>query len=323
MTVDTNTVVCFFSLNSDMFAGGCLFIDHASTFVHVEFLKHSNTHETLKAKHNFELMARYSGVIPQSYLSDNGGSFASAKFTEHLGTLKQAVKFAGVGAHHHNGHAERAIQTIMSIARTMMLHLVVHWPDVADATLCPMAVSHAVFLHNHVPHLTSGLCPSDVFTKSTWEQRKYYDLHVWGCPVYVSEKAIADGKKLPRWKPRSTCCVNMGLSKKLASTVPLVLNPQTGDITPRHHVVFDDCFTTVATNVDALPDFNTTCWARLLGNSSFQFPFNEDDDNNATEEARMDSQTTTDINENQTRVATAMDVATAVEHLPIPPPAEI
>ena len=242
------------SLNSDIFAGGCLFIDYASNFVHFEFQKHLNTHETLKAKQSFELMARDSGVIPQSYLSDNEGSFTTAKFTEHLGT----------------------------------------------------------------PDLTSGLCPSDVFTKSRWEQRKYHDLHVWGCPVYVLEKAIADGKKLPRWKPRSTRCVNMGLSKKHASTVPLVLNPQTGYITPQYHVVFDDWFATVATNVDALPDLNTTHWARLFGDSRFQFPFNEDDDNDAAEEARMDSQTTTDINENQTRVTTAMDESTAVEQLPVP-----
>ena len=41
-----------------------------------------------------------------------------------------------------------------------------------------------------------------------------------------------------------------------------------------------------------------------------------------TEEARMDSQTTEAINENQTRVATAMDEATAIEQLPVPPPAE-
>ena len=53
----------------------------------------------------------------------------------------------------------------------------------------------------------------------------------------------------------------MGLSKKHAITVPLVLNPQTGYITPQYHVVFDDWFATVATNVDALPDFNTTCKA--------------------------------------------------------------
>ncbi len=33
-----------------------------------------------------------------------------------------------------------------------------------------------------------------------------------------------------------------------------------------------------------------TRWARFLGNSRYQFPFDEDDENNATEEARMDSQ---------------------------------
>ena len=184
-----------------MFAGGCLFIDHASNFVHVELQKQLNTHERMKAEQDFELMVRDSGVIPQSYLSDNGGSFTTAKFTEHLGTLKQVVEFAGVGAHHHNGHTERNIQTIMSIAWTKMLHSAVHWPYVADATLWPMAVTSAVFLHNHVLNLPSGLCPHHVFTKLRWEQRKFHDLHVWGCPVYVLEKAIADGKKLPLWKP--------------------------------------------------------------------------------------------------------------------------
>ncbi|KAI2511912.1 hypothetical protein MHU86_2428 [Fragilaria crotonensis] len=136
------------------------------------------------------------------------------------------------------------------------------------------------------------------------------------------EKTIADGKKLPRWKPRSIRCVNMGLSKKHASTVPLVLNPETGYITPQYHIVFDDWFATVATNVDALPDFNTTRWARLFGDSRYQFPFDDDDDNDATEEARMDSQATEAINENQTRVATSMDEAVAIEQLPVPPLAE-
>jgi hypothetical protein len=238
-----------------LYSRGCLFIDHASNFVHVEFQKNLKTHETLKAKQNFELMARDSGVIPQSYLSDNGGCFTSAKFTEHLGTLKQVVKFAGVGAHHHNGHAERAIQMIMSIARTMMLHSAVHWPDVADSTLWLMVVPHASFLHNHVPNLVSGLCPSDEFSKSRWEQRKSQDLHVWECPVYILEKAVvADGKKLSRWKPRSVCCIIMGLSKKHASTVSLVLNPETGYIAPQYHIVFDDWFATVARNADACDD---------------------------------------------------------------------
>ena len=74
------------------------------------------------------------------------------------------MKFAGVGAHHHNGNVERAIQTVMLIARTMMLCSAIHWPDVADPMLWPMAVQHAVFLHNHVVDDTTGLSSSDVFT---------------------------------------------------------------------------------------------------------------------------------------------------------------
>jgi transposase InsO family protein len=89
-----------------MFTGGCLFIDHASNFVHVENQCHLNTHETIKAKEAFEVMCRDHGVIPQSYLSDNGKAFTSAGFTSHLSQFEQVMKFAGVGAHHHNGNAE-------------------------------------------------------------------------------------------------------------------------------------------------------------------------------------------------------------------------
>jgi len=213
-----------------MFTGGCLFIDHASNFVHVKNQCHLNTHETIKAKEAFEVMCRDHGVIPQSYLSDNGKAFTSAGFTSHLSQFEQVMKFAGVGAHHHNGNAERAIQTIMSIARTMMLHSAIHWPDVADPMLWPMAVQHAVFLHNHVADDSTGLSPSNVFTRTRWPQRKLHDLHVWGCPVYVLEKAMADGQKLPRWKPRAHRAVNMGLSPQHASTVPLVLNPEQGQL---------------------------------------------------------------------------------------------
>ncbi len=108
-----------------------------------------------------------------------------------MAASEQALRFAGVGAHHQNGNAERAIQTIMSVARTMMLHAAIHWPDVADTALWPMAVAHAVCLHNHVPNPTTGLAPSDVFTKSRWEQRKFHDVHVWGCPVYVLDSKIS------------------------------------------------------------------------------------------------------------------------------------
>jgi hypothetical protein len=52
-----------------------------------------------------------------------------------------------------------------------------------------------------------------------------------GMPVYVLDNMISDGKKLPRWTPRSTRTVKLGFSDKHTSSVPLVFNPQTGYIT--------------------------------------------------------------------------------------------
>jgi hypothetical protein len=139
------------------------------------------------------------GVIPQAYHSENGSSFTSSGFTARLCEFAQVTSFAGAGAHHHNGTVERAIQTIMNMSRTMMLHAAIHWPDVADSTLWPMAVAHAVYLYNHMPAaLDTGISPADMFTKTRWEQRKFHDVHVWGCPVYVLDKTLSDGKKLPR-----------------------------------------------------------------------------------------------------------------------------
>ena len=89
----------------------------------------------------------------------------------------------------------------MSIARTMMLHSAIHWPEMADPSLWSMAVAHAVFLYNHVPDPNTGLSPVDVFTKTRWPLHQLCELHVWGCPVYVLEKTLADGKKIPKWRP--------------------------------------------------------------------------------------------------------------------------
>ena len=269
------------TIDSELYVDDCFFNDHASGFVHVEFQTHLTTHETLMSKENVELMCCDHGVILQSYLSDNAKCFTSKDFAERLSLFEQIVRFAGVGAHHHNGNgnAERSIQRIMSIARTMMLHSAIHWPDVTDASLWPMAVQHAVFLHsNHMSNQTTGLTPVNIFTKSRWQQHTFHDLYAWGCPVYVLEKTIGDGRKLPRWKPRSTRCVNMGLSSKHASTVPIILNPSTGYITPQFHIVFDDWFSTIASTVATLPDSNSPAWATLFGESSFQYSFDNDDD---------------------------------------------
>ena len=106
-----------------------------------------------------------------------------------------------------------------------------HWSDDANPTLWHLAVKHAVFLVNHMPDPRTRLYPSDVFTKTRWEQKKLTGVHVWGCPVYVLDKMISVGKKLPGWTPCSTCTVNLGLLDKHPAPIPLVIfKPQTGYI---------------------------------------------------------------------------------------------
>jgi transposase InsO family protein len=74
-------------------------------------------------------------VIPTEYLLDNGSNFTSKAFSKNILKLDQKAIFAGVGAHHHNGIAERHIQMIMAIARSMLIHSAVHLPAVADTAL--------------------------------------------------------------------------------------------------------------------------------------------------------------------------------------------
>ena len=294
----------------DRYVGGCIFVDHASSHIHVEFQSSLSSHETLTAKIEYEKLCRDVGVIPQKYVSDNGRSFASREFSEHLSNFYQIIKFAGVGAHHHNAQAERAIRTIMTIARTMMIHGGIYWPDVADSTLWPMAVKHACFLYNHVPSHVTGLSPSDIFSRIRWPQKKFLDLHVWGCPVYVLEKSLQDGKKIPKWRPRSNRSIYMGISNKHASTVPLVLSTSTGAITPQFHIVFDDWFATIGANHDELPDFSSDEWNKMFGDSTYQYITEEieDEDNREDLLETMRSQIQADL------ISDAQDKA----HPPVP-----
>ncbi|MEL7340175.1 MAG: hypothetical protein AAGM67_06790, partial [Bacteroidota bacterium] len=260
------------------YSGGSLFVDHASKHVHVEFQEHFNAPETISALKAYERLCHDSGVIPQAFVTDNGASFQSKAFMEHLARNEQSIRYAGAGSHHQNGLAERTIQTIMAMARTMMLNAAIHWPEVADATLWPLAVQHSVWLWNHLPDPSNGLSPIDIWSKSRWPLRKLHDVHVFGCPIYVLAKRISDGKKVGKWEPRSSRMINVGFSPLHSSSVPLALNPATGYITPQWNVVFDDSFSTISSTAETLPDFMSPAWMDMFGDATFVYPTDELDD---------------------------------------------
>lgn len=234
----------FGKASSATYKGGCIFVDHSSGYIHVEHQVGFSAVETIRAKQAFEQFAIANGVVVESYLTDSG-TFKAAAFVNHIHSHEQRIHYCGANAHHKNGIAERAVRTVSNMARAMLLHASTLWKDGIDSSLWPMAVSYSAYQYNHIPN-SIGLCPGDFFTGSALPRHRLLAIHVWGCPVYVLDPKLQAGQKLPRWQPRSRRGVFMGFSHLHSSDVPLVLNLQTGSITPQFHVVFDDYFSTVS-----------------------------------------------------------------------------
>jgi hypothetical protein len=92
---------------------------------------------------------------------------------------------------------------------------------------------------------------------------------VWGCPVYVLNPKLQDGKKLPKWTMRSRQGVYLGISPVHASTVGRILNITTGAITPQYHVMYDEYYTTVNGYAsDAI--FDSELWTTLLSRDGLE-----------------------------------------------------
>jgi hypothetical protein len=189
-------------------------------------------------------MARDEGFRIKSYHSDNG-IFASPDFKHHCSLQNQKYNFGAVGAKHQNGIAERNIKTVAQWARANMLHLATLWPQYANAKYWPQAIDYAVWVFNRLPNMESGISPNEIWSGVRSPSEELSRSHVFGCPVYVLDASLQDGKKIPKWNPRARLGLFLGFSELHSSQVPLVLNVNTGYISPQFHVIFDDKFETV------------------------------------------------------------------------------
>jgi hypothetical protein len=229
----------------DRFGGGTIFVDHASTKIYIKHQVSLKAGETIQAKRAFERDALQHGVKVQHYHADNG-VFDTRNFLDEIQRCGQTIEFCGVGAHHQNGVAERAIRTVTEWARAMLLHAALHWPDRASLDLWPFAMNYAVYIWNTLPKRDLRISPQEIFTKTKCDSSHFLQrLHVWGCPAYVLDPKLQDDKKLPKWSPRSSRGQFLGLSTDHSSNIGLILNLRTGYISPQFHVVYDDLFQTV------------------------------------------------------------------------------
>ena len=202
------------------YCGGTLFVDAASGYVFVNHQASLTAAESIQGKMMFERNAREHGVTVQNYRTDNG-IYTSREFLRELSEQGQGLTVSGVDAHWQNGAAEGAINIVVAKARTMLLHAALRWPDAFDKSLWPLALSHAAYLYNNTPNkdLLGGFSPLEVWSGVKSDHHQLKNLRPWGCPVYVLDPTLCQGKAIPKWKPRSRRGQYMGVSHYHASTV--------------------------------------------------------------------------------------------------------
>ena len=158
------------------------------------------------------------------YHRDNG-VFSASKFCDDHDLKYQKLTFSGVGAKHKNGHAKWAIQAIMWMACTFMIHVSLPWNecDTNDIALWPFAI----------------VIPWDAYTRAI--QFLQSQLHTCsGLPPHVLDLKLQDGKKIPKWNHQSCLGQYLVAVEDHSLLVANMRHLMTGHFSSQFHIVFDD-----------------------------------------------------------------------------------
>ena len=136
------------------FDGGTIYNDATSGLISVEHHASLGANETFMGKEQFEQWIYDHACIEIKHFHGDNGIFSSKEYCEVCTNKMQLKPFSGVGEQHQNSKAEQAIQTIMYMACTFMVHWSLHWTDMGadDISLWPFPVKHTVWIYNHVPN---------------------------------------------------------------------------------------------------------------------------------------------------------------------------
>ena len=86
--------------------------------------------------------------------------------------------------------------------------------------------------------------PTQIFAKTEVSSNPKH-WKPFGCPVYVLDNSLQGQQPFHKWKGRSKAGVYIGRSPQHGKNVSLVLDQDTGLVSPQSHVAFDPTFETV------------------------------------------------------------------------------
>ena len=105
----------------------------------------------------------------KGYHTDNG-IFNSSEFMEELLKKQQKIRFSGAGASNQNGAAERAIKTVVTMARNMLMHAALRCPeDTLSTDLWEMAMDYTVWVYNRNLDMQLELSAIQIWSRSRFE----------------------------------------------------------------------------------------------------------------------------------------------------------
>ena len=100
----------------------------------------------------------------------------------------QHIRFIESVANNQNGFTKRVIQTIIQMSHIMMIHSAIRSSQgTITAELWPMAIHHAVWLYNWMPHKDSVMSTYKLWSHYSFITSKdiLSTWHTWGDPTYV------------------------------------------------------------------------------------------------------------------------------------------
>ena len=222
-----------------------IYIDNFSGFSYIHLQKSADIKETLESKRAFEMVASQHGVKIKSYHADNR-IFRANGWTSDCANKSQTLTFAGVNAHHQNGRAERRIRFLQELTRTQMIHIKHKWKTIEVAPQWPYAMRIANECLNNSPNMQhpTKRSAAQLFGNTEIDENPIHR-QPFGAPTYVLQSPLQNNQPFHKWKHRSKLALYLGPPPFHARNVSLVMDLQTGLLSPQFHAICDPTFSTV------------------------------------------------------------------------------